>query len=796
MARGKLKQPELDSVKVNFEELSSRKMVHDEIDLVDNVHKPHLQVWSADLTPARLKDSVYKLTIRYLQGDEERARKVEKEALDRAREFAYHIYVPERIVVKAGRTRMPEVKADEDPLDAAMLWMKEKPPKLCGRKEALTLVKELLTDAPRPEPRKLPQPFRTRFVQGHDFGPFRDLFDIQNIGNGVIGVIGCYDGRVGCSNRSGKTDFMSAFKYALWGDSGGKNQDRLIHDGMDGMAAVIAADDWKIERSLKRGGNAKVEINGKRFGVPEARKEVEDRLGITKVDFMRTCFVGPGDLLGMLAQGGAQIHQDMMRWLGLEVWKHVYDAAKKTRDELEKEMDGKAAVLEAAMGQLNNGRPSVEQVEAAEREVKRLDVGSGKGAKLDLRLRELQDQYAHRRKIDDAKEVAKRKIILQRNLKDFRISFDEVEQELEQVRERVGRLKYDVKECNSNLREFGGKCPVDSAECPRTDEINVNEGPIKKKLAGCKGQLKREKEVRDKLVEKSDAWSRSILETENQLAEAQEAEEFLESLGSEGPALKRIDLEIKKVIKLGEELPDENDLDAAQGNLVELRVQVREYEHAQAKFASITKEAEKIAKRLHVYRYATRLAGNGGVPSMQIENAVGVLEGMANEVMIKMGAEHRLEFVFEVEKKNKKEDECGICGRVYQKGERKCPECGVKRGNAKSDTFEPMVREGEWLRPLELDSQGGRTLLALAMRIALTQFLGIRFLWLDEICGSLDDANVDALIRLLYTLPEMGFDQVFVISHRSKITEALQRNIRVTRFAEEGRSSVEWDAEN
>jgi DNA repair exonuclease SbcCD ATPase subunit len=154
-----------------------------------------------------------------------------------------------------------------------------------------------------------------------------------------------------------------------------------------------------------------------------------------------------------------------------------------------------------------------------------------------------------------------------------------------------------------------------------------------------------------------------------------------------------------------------------------------------------------------------------------------------------MGADHRVEFTFEEELKEKARS-CRGCGHAYEDGKaRKCPECGAERGMRVSDKLTVRVRDAGHLQSFDQDSGGGKALLAFAVRVALARFLGASVLFLDEVCAELDDENLKLLVETIHKLPEFGFRQVFVISHRREVAEAMPRNIVVTRDPEEGCSS-------
>jgi DNA repair exonuclease SbcCD ATPase subunit len=64
--------------------------------------------------------------------------------------------------------------------------------------------------------------------------------------------------------------------------------------------------------------------------------------------------------------------------------------------------------------------------------------------------------------------------------------------------------------------------------------------------------------------------------------------------------------------------------------------------------------------------------------------------------------------------------------------------------------------------------------------------LGASVLFLDEVAANLDEKNVAEFVSMLGRLPGMGFTQVFVISHRQEVADALPYVIKVRRIEEDG----------
>ena len=172
---------------------------------------------------------------------------------------------------------------------------------------------------------------------------------------------------------------------------------------------------------------------------------------------------------------------------------------------------------------------------------------------------------------------------------------------------------------------------------------------------------------------------------------------------------------------------------------------------------------------------------------MIIESVLSGIESQANNLLGEMGVEHRLRFSFQKELK-KKAAACQVCGRVFARGELKCKACDAPRGNEVSDTMEVKVVDAGKLQSFDQDSGGGKALLALVVRIALARFLGLRILFLDEVCSNLDAENLNSVVEMIQRLPDLGFRQVFVISHRRDLLEQLNACVVITRDPVAGRS--------
>ena len=155
-----------------------------------------------------------------------------------------------------------------------------------------------------------------------------------------------------------------------------------------------------------------------------------------------------------------------------------------------------------------------------------------------------------------------------------------------------------------------------------------------------------------------------------------------------------------------------------------------------------------------------------------------------------MGVDLRLEFSFETEL-SKKADYCYSCGFVFEnKKQKECNNCGIKRGKAKSDEITINTRIGNKVMSFDQNSTGGKSILSLAVRVAMIRMLGLKMLLSDEVCASLDDKNLGLLMNMINTFSEFGIDQIFMISHRATVLDSNVNVIEVNKEIGQNFSTV------
>ena len=778
-AKTKKKVSQVSKTKVRFVDAPELRMVEVVCDLVAGDSGEAVVVRPRDFSGA-----IVKPVVRYAAGDEQAAERAAKSIVAALRKLAKHVYPVERVVVREREQRMPELTAKLQPLDALDVWLSRRPPpKTVNVADARRLVVDWLKDVPRElfEPVAV-EPVVVRELFGENFMPFGGEFAVQ-LGRGVYAVVAEYVGARGRSNRAGKSALLAVLEGAAFGTVRGHSQrlERFVHDG-EGRMLMGATLGWRdgnelrVARSVAKSG-VKITIDGRSV----KRDEAEGLFGgMSEADFARTVFVRADDLHGLLDQGSAQIKNDLMRWLGVAGWaevnKRATDAVKHVRSAI-----GEAEVLvRQARERVEEGPPSGERIAWLESELFKLD-GSAEDRLAGLRV-ERKEAARHR----EAAEVAAGRNAAQKELREAKALADVAERTHDEAHVEVQKLRAELEKVDQERDGgFDGECPVDGAECPRAEEIRGNAEAWERKAKKLKREYERVygeyKKVSGIALEARQRYRDAVAV----MRDVNDAQAVVDA-GTGFRSLKKIDAEIARL----EKASGNADPGKLRNELDELRADAKEYGRAKKYVSDAEKGLRELRNKLSTLQYAAMVTGRAGIPAMQVENASGEIEGMANEVLRRVTTDFSLEFRFEEEVKTRKEAECRGCGRMFEKGERKCPVCGSERRNARRDVFLPMVREGGAVREFDLDSGGGKSLLAIAVRAALARFLGAVVLVMDEVDGRLDDANLRAFTRMVRGLTEMGFEQVFVVSHRARVAESIENRIVVTRDGSESAVAV------
>lgn len=648
----------------------------------------------------------------------------------------------------------------------------------------------------------------------------------------VVGIVAEYANNENKSNKGGKSTLVEAVRWVLFGDSRADFDVELIHRGANHMFGQVTLVDGKLKTKIKRGVDAKghtiLEVNGiekKR----EAQAEINKLIGYTSDEFALTTFYKQGDINQFMELKPAQKKEYLMRWLKNNHWtaleRMVLDDASAKEKRLEDLRSQRKALEERVEGSVEGFQ---KQIIASLRQVKKLKkkakilyhkmafikAAKANGEKARDELEEVEIQIANAEENIEAAPSAEYIAALKANVKKFekrankKLDLGHTEAQLRQQEAGYRQRANDLVKKLAGAESLTGTCPILQEPC---DRICAEKGQVAKWTAQRKVALEDAATVQEK-IDALDARRRA----KDKLREAQKTLEAAESNVRENAAGMAALEALKKRREALDEKVAAAHLDRVEAEEVELEEKnqelsaaIEELGHWKERLKSFQKNQKAIeelsAKILKLekgvlprLRYLAFMFGKNGIPSQEIENAFDEIEDDINLVLRKLGTALEVSFTPDREI-GAWEDYCIECGWQFPKGTRtkECEECGAERRKKRKDELQLRVQEDGHDSGFHMESGGGKTLVSIATRVALTRLLqrqtGSTFnsIFLDEPDSAFDPVNRANFVKLITTtLKDLGFEQTFWITHSKEYSEQVPHLLKIKRY--KNHSEASW----
>lgn len=627
----------------------------------------------------------------------------------------------------------------------------------------------------------------------------------------VYGIVGEYDGDARRSNWAGKTSFVEAIRFALFGVHRAAREDGWItHGEAGGSVSVTLTDGTAITRSRRRGQATKLVVtrgDTQATGDP-AQGVIDTAIGIGRDDFEVTCWFGQKQMARLILARPVERFDLVSGWFGLDPLQRCEERVRLHLSALSTEAQAHgralqtttvllASLVEAWAGVLGSVSPamraSVLRAEVMSRAA-RVNVAEERvnGALLDV------EEFADvSRAIDAVEEIA-----------EIRTEGKALSEQIAEVGDAEGRVGNwtvvhdDAKAARQRTAdelkakrvlargEFSGTCPVDSGACPAKIEINArtakNAGLYDAASLAYDAATKAEALARLELeTAVSDARKLDALVVKRDMLRAR-AKILLPKAESASGSKFDADEHGKRVAALDmahRTLASEHaGLTAVEAALTELDALLVNIETEERSLALLrSKEA--------VGRAALRIFGRQGAQKRIAESALVEIEAGANSILREAGIDLTLRVQWGREGVGLSAW-CGECGAPFPASARvkTCERCKADRG--------PKVVER---LDIELSDRSGAAedLAGAALQLSAAAWLrrerGVSWsvAFLDEPFGSLDEANRKGFAAHLVAMlrGSAGFEQAFIVAHHPDVIDGLPARLVVR--AGEAASSVE-----
>lgn len=663
-------------------------------------------------------------------------------------------------------------------------------------------------------------------VKLHNWMGYKGTHEIHLEDKDVVGVICEYKDDKEASNQGGKTSVIESILYACTGNSRANKDVELIHYGEDAMwVEVTLIDDDGRTYLIRRGRDHKnkgvLELDWI-TKTPEAQAEIDKLIGFDKKDFELITYFKQAEITQFMDMTSAKKKEFIVQWFDLGHWEKLEKAVKEEIKELKIEHGETRAKIEALEESFDNDidletelEVNSDAVSTVLTKIKNLKKKIGEYQK---KVKVSEDDYIkakqtikkQKQRIIDVEEIVDRNNEIGDKISIYAKKLKTLQEKIVvEIREGHSQVVDHTKEAEK-LEDLIGKakkyktgmCPILNESCDRIKfdpkqvkgwesayeksikqknyyknqvELNIKEGELESKIDKLKARIKK------------DEWHGHITDAE---ACIEEADKVIKSYDKSAEA------KLEKLEDMLEELDDEKS--ELQNTVTRLKEKLDAKEKNEKRVEKLKIKLKKIASELDDKNYLAMMFGKNGIPSLEIENGFEEVESEANFALQEMNPE--MDITFKPTKElGTKEPTCLSCGWTYPKGFRgsDCKSCGTPRRMKTKDEIQFSVAHNGEDYQYYMDSGGGKSILALSMRIALTQLkrrLGganLNVVFLDEPDSALDKRYLRQFVKLVTNTltKKLGIEQVIWISHHKEIQNQVPHTLKVIKDGKEAKTT-------
>lgn len=618
--------------------------------------------------------------------------------------------------------------------------------------------------------------------------PFKEQVQLT-LPAGPIAIVGTHAGDTRRSNRSGKTAFLEAITWCLFGVHRKRLDDQIINSQSELCSVTVGLGEMLIARGRQRGESTKlrVKLHGKEATGQKAQEMILEYVGLQLDDYLATLCFRQGDVESIINRTPGERLALVSEWLQQSRWLD----AKKIQGAKVSAADQQLATKREVLG-LSRAHVLTDGLRVAMvNEIERLHAQM---AEIRKETTELSEQIAAsselRVQVRKANELAALRVEVQ-ELRTKRESPAQARQELEAVEQELQAASASVSSTADeleNLRRvvdegFDGECPVMCAACPVADKVTQ--------------EVRESRALYDQRVK---AWAlakekQGVIRERNARAKAR-LHQIDQTTWRYQEIVRRGKELSASITATDEELDDVPDIAPLQAKQEQLQAsylkasnRVRELETTleasktmEVKCEGLEKEAKEAETQSQVARLAYRAISS--VPARIAFEQLGELEQEANLLLAGAGVSLRFSWARELADKTPICDECAY---VFQsKRQDECPVCKAARGKKLAQELELLCSDGSVEEDVRYNSGGTRAIVGSAIRLAASAMLrrlrSTQAAWaiVDEPFGSLDAENREGLASTFSgMLGSVGFEQALVVSHDPQLLSALPHRIVV-----------------
>lgn len=605
---------------------------------------------------------------------------------------------------------------------------------------------------------------------------------------GPVAIVGMHGGDERRSNRAGKTAFLEAITWCLYGTHRKRTDDAIINSECDSCEVIVTTETLRVKRSKARGSSTKLAVtyDAIEYAGETAQAVIARALGLSDEDYLATSCFRQGDVDSIVRKTSGERLALVSEWLQQHKWMRAKEiqagrhraAVKLLEDKrMARKMEGAHVLTDGILIALRN-------------EFKRLDESAiAYHARMDALQAQLTEYSAIQQQIEAHNEVERLRGEAA-ELKVHLLERGKIKAELEAGRTKERQAKIDADKASMALAElkqlrlgrFNGVCPVTCDACPVSEDVTAT---VLKSSALLETRTLDDREARVVLGAARDLVVKSIAKS-GELDRHAAHYQWCIDRGKEVAAT---------ITMTREELAAVPDADAASAELREVQQKhgkaltrigeisalLDNSEQSQARCNELDAEAKKAETGSKVSHLALKAIAS--VPAKIAAQQLLQLEREVNVLLAASGISLRFSWTRELADKA---PVCTECGHVFgtKRGD-ECPDCNSPRGKKLAQELELLCDDGSGVEEdVRYNSGGTRAIAGAAIRLGasamLRQLRSSQITWavVDEPFGSLDLENREQLARTFAgMLGSVGLEQALVVSHDPALLGALPNRI-------------------
>lgn len=617
------------------------------------------------------------------------------------------------------------------------------------------------------------------------------------LGPNIYSVTARLDSNEDRSNWLGKSSFMGAIPFALYGKHEKNTEDEWITNGEDeGEVRLVLSHGMVVSRARRRGKTTVLTVTDGKSVLTgkEAQEEVDRVVGFDAKDFFAAVFVRQKRLDAFVQSTSGQRMQMLRDWLDLE-------RIEKAEDILAERLDAERKQEGEMVRSLTAARNRIEEILR-----KYFDFENFEDLNLDDACTEVHAMIAEAKDAEQSTMVRVAELRAKLSAADKAREREEAKAKWERYQaemEAIGELPdlSALREQNIALNDkasevkrrldaasslacgtFDGVCPIDGHRCSDADSMNAQRS----------FNAERRREIQEQYRE----VQAELKLLQDEIRDGERRKNAYASLSARADELMR-QYELGRNVQVPSETPAElkealSKIDAehrqAIGNTITVARDCKDLQECVGVYRELCAELSKTSERAKLFGHAVRIVGRNGLQKVLCERARVAIESKANAMLSDAGIALRISLTWQREGKSYAKN-CIDCGAIFPtKSAKRCSHCGAERTANVINELDVNLSDR---------SGAAEDLAGCAIQMAASQFLREQrgsawaTLCIDEPFGALDSQNRKDLARHLVGMVRggMGFEQAFVIAHDRALMDALPARVEIRATLD--RSNVE-----